>query len=60
MDITYHIEVDEAADGRGKDCLESFLHPKSKALRLLKKHRIRNPMAYLVKCVQTRCVEKKG
>jgi len=59
MDITYSILLDATSTERG-DILDSFLHPKSKALRLLKKHRTRNPLAYLVKCVQTRCMEKKG
>lgn len=57
MDIKYHIEVDEEADGRGKDFLASFIHSKSTALSLLREYRKRNPAAYLVKCVRTRCPE---
>lgn len=58
MDITYDILVDESADGKGRDFLDSFIDTKSEALKLLRECRKKNPKAYIVKVVRTRCREE--
>ena len=57
MDITYHVEVDDMddMDGEGRQFLESFIDGKPKALSMLRECRTHYPLAYLTKCVQTRC-----
>lgn len=57
--ITYDVLVDDE-NGHACECLSNGIPSKREANAELQFYRPKYPKAYLVKCVETRCREKKG